>query len=1001
MVLYTIIVDLIFHMPYAVGNFKANPSQESAITHPPAPLMILAGAGTGKTSTLIHRIIYLIQQYHVEPESIIAITYTEKAARELKERIVYLIGQRAERMTVSTFHAFCFDLVKDFKQSGSAPILLDESEASFLLLNRFNELGPFQSREFPRDPARAVTESFIPFFNRARDELIKPNEKPSDLDSLDTEICAQLTDLKRIYPIFQEWKQQMNVVDYGDMILTAFELLKSNSSILKKVQSQYQHLIIDEFQDNNFALNAVTSLISQKYQQITVVGDEDQVIYSFRGASIHNIHLFREKYKSHPQYLEIALEENFRSNQEILDVANSSIKNNVDRVDKSLRSFTNTINQKPTLFLCEKTEQNQTMVREINAITEGGKFFHEIAVLCRTHGQAADLTTYLQSFGIPVQSRYPRFFDISPVKDLNAWCQVVSGGKYQDIGFYRLLTQYASEQNAVDFFNQFERKDPSSRLEYALVNFEPKSFEGMSDLCETILSLREHPKPQSAEEVISSIIQKTALLRHYNQQYTFDDQVALMNAGLFIQKAQEFSKRNPGENSLRNFNIFMEALMVSGKISAAFPEDQTAFNAVIVQTIHGVKGSEFPIVFIPYNRSASFPLNYRSEKKINRPPDEWIDYIKDTKLTPKEHHKEEERRLFYVAITRAREQLFLLAPKRATSPFIKELPQELMEIIEMDELNQTPQPYSNLRSEYEQRLQKALSQNQFYKISDLIDSIQRIHTLENEGEISWGDTSWETELNDKLKSDYQPSSPDQLYLSASSIETYQTCPMKYRLAKLDGIPESQSKPQLVFGNIIHRTLQRFHDKDESHTNDRLIQLMDEEWDSSGFFYSDQEKDFKLQGEEILNRYFSAFVVDPPNVIAREKKFNFMIEDIKITGAMDRIDKTDTGTHVIDYKTSSTTSSAKSSMQLAIYSMYLEQSDDNDLGGLPELVSLYFLREEEKSVKSHTFKLEELSKKEEEIKSVAQGIRNREYEPTTGRHCNWCDYKNFICPAWEE
>ncbi len=988
-------------MPYSSGNFNANPSQDSAITHPPAPLMILAGAGTGKTTTLIHRIIYLIQHHQADPQTILAITYTEKAARELKERIVSVVGQRAEKMTVSTFHAFCFNLVKDYKQSGGTPILLEESETAFLLLNRFNELGPFQSREFPRDPSRAVTESFIPFFNRTRDELIKPDEKSSDVDSQDAEICAQLADLKRIYPIFQQWKSEMNVVDYGDMILTAFELLQSDQAILKKVQKQFQHLIIDEFQDNNFALNAITSLIANKHQQITVVGDEDQVIYSFRGASIHNIHIFRERYKSHSDYLEIALEENFRSNQEILDVANSSIKNNVDRVEKSLQSFEGMVDQKPTLFYCEKAGQNQAMVREINTITDRGRSFNEIAILCRTHGQATELTSFLQSYGIPVQSRFPRFFDISSVKDLNAWCQVIGGGKYQDISFYRLLTQSCSNQDVIEFFNQFDRKDPASRLEYALVHFSDHSLKSFRDLCTTIIELRTHPKPQSAEEVINSILEKTALLRPYNEQYTFDDQVTLMNGGLFIQKAQEFSRRNPGENSLRNFNVFMEALMASGKIRAFFSEGISAFNAVTVQTIHGVKGGEFPIVFIPYNRSASFPLNYRSEKKINHPPDEWLDYIKDTDLTPKEHHKEEERRLFYVAITRAQEQLYLLAPRRATSPFIKELPESLMEIIDMDESNHTPQPFSKLRAEYEQRLQKALSQNQFDKIGNLTDAIARIHILENEGDITWGESSWETELKEKLKGEFQPTAPDQLYLSASSIETYKSCPMKYRLAKMDAIPESQSKPQLVFGNIIHRTLQRFHDQNETLTNERILQLMDEEWDSSGFFYPDQEKEFKLQGEEILNRYFSAFEINPPHVIAREEKFNFMIDDIKISGAIDRIDKTETGTQVVDYKTSNTTSSAKSSMQLAIYSMYLEQAEDSEFGGLPELASLYLLREEEKAVKSYAFQPEDLLAKEEEIITVATGIRNREFDPTTGRHCDWCDYKNFICPAWEE
>ena len=319
----------------------------------------------------------------------------------------------------------------------------------------------------------------------------------------------------------------------------------------------------------------------------------------------------------------------------------------------------------------------------------------------------------------------------------------------------------------------------------------------------------------------------------------------------------------------------------------------------------------------------------------------------------------------------------------------------------MDELNQTSQPYSTLRTKYEQKLQKALIQNQFDQTENLIRTIERIHELDNDSNIVWGDSQWEIELQKQLEGVFQPSAPDQLYLSASSIETYQSCPMKYRLGRIDSIPESQSKPQLVFGNIIHRALQRFHEPSEEQSENRLLKLLEEEWDSSGFFYSDQEKEFKLQGKEIFKRYFAGIAKSPPNVIAREEKFNFSIGDIKITGAIDRIDKTDTGTHVVDYKTSSTMSSAKSSMQLAIYSMYLEQSNDPNFGGLPESASLYFLREEEKPIKSHHFEQEELLDKEEKIKAVAQGIRNREFPTATGRHCDWCDYKNFICPAWED
>ncbi len=993
-------MSLISLMSYTYGNFKANPSQNLAISHPPAPLMILAGAGTGKTATLIHRIIYLITHYKVDPQSILAITYTEKAARELKDRIVSHVGERAEKMTVSTFHSLCFNIVKEYKDSGVIPQLLEESEASFLILNRFNELGPFQSRQFPLDPARSVVESFIPFFNRTRDELILPSEQ-SPVDASDLELHAQYEDLKRIYPLFQKWKNEMNVVDYGDMILWAHDLLKNNPHVRKILQNKIHHIIIDEFQDNNFALNEVMGFIADTHEHITVVGDEDQVIYSFRGASIHNIQMFRKRYGTHPKYKEIALEENYRSNQEILDLANTSIKKNTDRIKKTLISHAGDIHSKPQLTFAEKPLQNLAIANEIIRLTDSGTAFHEIAVLCRTHSQASGLTAYLQSRGIPVQARFPNFFEIPLVKDLNAWCQTVGGGRYQDIGFYRLLKRYTTEKFASTYYNQFNRKEPTSRLDHALVHYQSNSFvEGMGKLCELILEIRHHPKPQSAEEVLNSILIKTSILKPYNSCYEFDDQVGLLNAGQFIRKTQEFSRRNPGANDLRQFNIFVEALMNTGGPSALYPDVIHTFNSVLVQTIHGVKGGEFPVVFIPYNRSGSFPLNYKSQKRVNRPPDDWLEYIKNTRLTEKEHHIEEERRLFYVAITRAKSQLYLFAPKRATSPFIKELPKNLMEINEMEHPQEAPKTLSKIRVLYEQHLQKAINQNQFSRAHDLTKSLERIHQIEKEETISWEGSEWEKSLQLDLKDDDQPSPPPVLYLSASSIETYISCPLKYRLGRIDTIPESQSKPQLVFGNIIHRTLQRFHDPETEASQEKLLQLMAEEWDSSGFFYSDQEEEFKQQGEEILSRYFIHFQSSPPNVIAREEKFNFKIDHIKITGAIDRIDQLDGGTHVIDYKTSNTFSSAKSSMQLAIYSLYLEQSSDTKFGGLPQKASLYFLRDEEKLQRSHSFSTDELTDKKDKIRQVANAIQNREFSPKTGRHCDWCDYKNFICPAWE-
>ena len=328
--------------------------------------MILAGAGTGKTFTLETRIIHLIDHYTIDPKYILAITYTEKAAQELKSRIVDRVGIQAYAMTVNTFHSFCFRVLKEFS-IGPLPQLLDESEAIHMFLERFDELKPFASDEFPLDPQKAVTESFIPCFNRMKDELINPDQmeipEATDDGPITEEIANQLRDLKRIYPMFQAWKKKINVVDYGDMILSAYTLLTSDPSVLKEVQDQFRHIIVDEFQDNNFALNEIMGLIAGQRKFITVVGDDDQVIYSFRGANSYNIQAFEDRYAGHTDYKPVALEKNYRSSQPILDLANASISHNVDRMEKTLVSGLDREPLKPIRFWGEKEDQLKFLIR--------------------------------------------------------------------------------------------------------------------------------------------------------------------------------------------------------------------------------------------------------------------------------------------------------------------------------------------------------------------------------------------------------------------------------------------------------------------------------------------------------------------------------------------------------------------------------------------------------------------------------------------------------------
>ncbi len=980
-------------------------NQQLAISHPTAPLMIIAGAGTGKTFTLEKRILHIINHHKVNPLNVLAITYTEKAAKELKQRIIKKAGERASKMTVNTFHSFCYKILKDFSKE-SVPNLLDQSESIHMLLSKFDELRPFSSDLYALNPQRAIVESFIPFFNRIKDELIDLKsfsvEDLDDNDQFSDEILNQLTDIKRIYPLFQKWKREINVIDYGDMIFLAFQLLKSNSEILKDVQNQFRHIIVDEFQDNNFALNSIITMIAGQRQSITVVGDDDQVIYSFRGANSYNIKNFKDSYIKNSNFKAISLEENFRSNQPILDLANYTIKKNNDRINKVLFSTFKGVKQIPIQFFGNEFEQNQFLLNEINHLVKNNFNYSQIAILCRTHNQCKKVSYVLKRSGIPVNPTYPNFFGIPEIRDIIAWSQLVGGGSLQDSALFRILKNKMGYKHAYEIYKSFDKRSKAHRILLLRSN---KLIQGkypeLKELISNLDYLKTLSNKRSVGQLIWEIVKSQIPLVSSVEKYTMDDQFLLLNVGKLLQRSQDFTKRNKSNGTLLSFNKYLDAIMSSGSNPSVKPSGFKNLKGLVINTVHGVKGGEFPIVFLPYQRSGSFPLNYRSNKFINKPPDEWLHYSQNSSITPKEHHYEEERRLFYVAITRAIEHLYLLAPKKATSKFIKELPNELTETKKMPDNEISINTSSDLKVKYEELLQKALANESYNDVKDISNVLSKIKDKSLGKEIQFEDNYWDNQLKNDYVDDFIPDIPERIHLSASSIETYKSCPLKFRLSKLDGIPQNASKPELVFGNIIHSVLQRFHEPKKELSNNRILRLLDEEWKKDDFDYKVREERFKQQGIDLLKQYCSLIRVQPPNVLKREEKFRFDIEQITIAGAIDRIDRDHEGISIIDYKTSKTASSAKSSLQLAIYCMYLTQLNDKEIGGLPNRASLYFLRDNEKPQREHAFNLLELKVVEEKIKEVAKGIRNKKFEAKKGKHCDWCDYKDLLCPSWEK
>ncbi len=594
---------------------KLNNKQKEAVFCTEGPLLVLAGAGSGKTRVLTHKIAYLIDRKNVNPFSILAITFTNKAAKEMKERVFSLIGERARDIQISTYHSFGYKIIREnywlLKLDKNFNIM-DESDSITLIKKILKDLN--------LDPNHYSPKGIKNIISNNKNELITSSQYIKYANTEWDKIVL------KVYQKYQETLLKNNAVDFDDLLMMPILLFKDNKEVLKKYQEKYQYILVDEYQDTNEAQYTLTKLIGSKYKNVCVVGDGDQCIYSWRGANYRNILNFEKDFSNAKVIL---LEKNYRSTKNILDVANNVIKNNSKRKDKNLVTD-NVLGSKIKYFqaLDEKDESNY-IAGEIKKISNKSISYDDIAVLYRTNAQSRAIEESFMVEKIPYKVIGSfSFYNRKEIKDLVAYLKLIYNEK-DDIALLRCINNPKRGIGAKKIANLMEKAEQNQKSIYDVIESNPEL-----EFKEIIETLKEIYAKNSLTELIEAVLEKTGLITGLENERTLEADIRLENLREFKSITKAFEEKN-GIISLEEF--LMELSLVSNSEELKEENDK-----VSLMTMHAAKGLEFKVVFITGLEEGITP-------HINA-----MDLSEDL---------EEERRLFYVGITRAKELLYLLNTK--------------------------------------------------------------------------------------------------------------------------------------------------------------------------------------------------------------------------------------------------------------------------------------------------------------------------------------------------
>jgi DNA helicase-2/ATP-dependent DNA helicase PcrA len=962
---------------------KLNDEQKEAVLYDKGPLLIVAGAGTGKTTVITQRIVNLIEKGLAKPEEILAVTFTEKAASEMAERVDKALEYGYIDLWISTFHSFCERVLRDNALDiGLPPDFKILDNTSGWLLARQN-LDKFDLNYYKAlgNPTKFI-QALISHFSHCKDQEVYPENYLEYADSLKTrddspesQEAERIKEVANAYHSYQQILSGNSALDFGDLINYCLKLFKKRPLILKKYREKFKYILVDEFQDTNWSQYELIKLLADPVNNLTVCADDDQAIYRWRGASFSNIVQFG---KDFPEAKKVSLINNYRSTQNILDQSYGFIKQNdpdrlefVNKISKKLTANTKeegTINHIHTKTLDQEVGETLKKILEILK-TDKEASYNDFAILVRANDSAIPFIKALERANLPYQFLASRGLYSKPViLDIISYFKLLDN-YHEGTAVYRILNLPFLEISDTDIaaITQYSHKKTKSLFdalqELPLIpGISAKTQEKVAFLLSLIKKHSQMAREKSVSEILLAFFNDSGYLKYLINE-NVREKIELLNQ--FYKKIKNFEEATI-EPTLKNFMEELNLELESGEEGKLEFDPEQGPDMIKVMTIHGAKGLEFKYVFLVNMVDKRFPTVERKD------PIELPDaLIKDIKPEG-DVHLQEERRLCYVAMTRAKKGLYFASAD--------------------DYGGQRKKKISRFLSEMNYKVKEDKEAKSDGKTGILAEKPSPIDRLKN-----------------KTQPQYLPE-----HFSYSQLAAFEKCPLQYKFGFILKVP-TRGKAVFSFGKTMHNTLHEFlksvnNTKKSEQENlfgekiskeenafDKLAKLYDENWIGEWYESQKQKDEYYKLGKKIIKEFYEKFSENPPKILkvndslALEMPFNLKIGENTIYGVIDRIDDGKDGIVIIDYKTGQSKDKLdfEQKEQLLIYQIAAQEV----MHLKPQQLSYYYL--EDGKFTSFLGSEKELSAQKEKILEEIEKIKNSEFTATPGWQCQYCDFKD-IC-----